>query len=86
MVNKIITWLNSIPADKYKHFSLGVIVCALSLWITALLTSEWMVYVIPITITTIVAIGKEIIDDEFSWSDIIATVLGGIFIVVTYII
>lgn len=86
MIDKIIAWLNMIPADKYKHFAVGVVICAISTWITGIFTDGWMYFVIPISMTAIVATGKEVIDDKFSLTDIIATILGGIFITITQII
>lgn len=85
-IEKIVGWLNRIPADKYKHFAVGASLAAAVLLVGALILPKWAAVVASVAIVAMAAIGKEHIDEQADEQDIVATCLGGIIVCVTYLI
>lgn len=86
IINKIIGWLNGIGADKYKHFALGVVIAAIMVIILACFLPKWAVIVGSVAILAMAAIVKERFDDEADNKDILATLIGGVAVLVAYLI
>lgn len=86
LFDKIVGWLNSIPADKYKHFALGTVIAAITVIALACFLPKWAVIVGSVAVVAMAAIIKERIDDEADNKDILATLLGGVAVWVTYLI
>lgn len=85
--------VNKFGSDKIMHFSLGGLICALMTIAVVLQENsglDWMVATYPMIGTVSVFIFsflKEIlIDEEFSWKDIIAALLGCITVFVATVI
>lgn len=86
IINKIIGWLNRIPADKYKHFALGTVIAAIMVIILACFLPKWAVIVGSVAILAMAAIVKERIDEKADNKDILATLIGGVAVLVAYLI
>lgn len=86
IVDKIVGWLNSIPADKYKHFAVGAVLAAVVLLAGALILPKWAALVASVAIVAMAAIVKERFDDRSDRSDIFATSLGGLVVWIVYLI
>lgn len=86
IIDKIIGWLNGIGADKYKHFALGAVIAAITVIALACFLSKWAVTAGSVAVVEMAAIIKERIDDEADNKDILATLLGGVAVWVTYLI
>lgn len=86
IINKIVGWLNGIGADKYKHFALGVVIAAIMVIMLACFLPKWAVIVGSVAIIAMAAIGKEKIDGKTDNKDILATLLGGVVVLVAYLI
>lgn len=86
LVDKIVGWLNSIPADKYKHFALGTVIATITVILLACFLPKWAVIVGSVAVVAMAAIIKERIDDEADNKDILATLLGGVAVLVAYLI
>lgn len=84
--DKVVGWLNSIPADKYKHFAAGTAVAAVVLLAVALFVSKWLALAASVVTVAVAAIGKEKIDDKADLRDIVATFCGGAVVWITYLI
>lgn len=86
IINKIIGRLNGIGADKYKHFALGAVIAAITVIALACFLPKWAVIVGSVAVVSMSAIVKERIDDEADNKDILATLLGGVSVLVAYLI
>ena len=86
IITKIIGWLNGIGADKYKHFALGAVIAAITVIALACFLPKWAVIVGSVAVVSMSAIVKERIDDEADNKDILATLLGGVSVLVAYLI
>ena len=86
IIDKIIGWLNGIPADKYKHFAVGTAVAAVVLLAVALFVPKWLALAASVVTVAVAAIGKEKADDEADEQDILATFLGGLAAWITFLI
>ena len=86
ILDKIVGRLNGIDADKYKHFALGTVIAAITVIVLSCFLPKWAVIVGSVAVVTMAAIIKERIDDEADNKDILATMLGGVAVWVTYII
>lgn len=86
LVDKIVGWLNGIGADKYKHFALGAVIAAIMAIALACFLPKWAVIVGSVAVVAMAAIVKERIDEEADNKDILATLLGGVAVWVTYLI
>lgn len=86
IIDKIIGWLNGIGADKYKHFALGTVIAAITVIVLACFLPKWAVIVGSVAVVAMAAIIKERIDEEADNKDILATLLGGVAVWVTYLI
>ena len=85
-IEKIIGWLNGIGADKYKHFALGAVIAAITAILLACFLPKWAVTAGSVAVVAMAAIVKERIDDEADNKDILATLLGGVSVLVAYLI
>ena len=86
IINKIVGWLNVIGADKYKHFALGVVIAAIMVIVLACFLPKWAVIVGSIAVVAMAAIVKERIDEKADNKDILATIIGGVVVIVAYLI
>lgn len=85
-IEKIIGWLNRIPADKYKHFAVGAAIAALVLLYGALALPKWAAVSTSMIVVGLAGAAKEIYDDRADRSDIFATSLGGLVVWIAYLI
>lgn len=86
IIDKIVGWLNSIPADKYKHFAVGTAVAAVVLLAVALFVSKWLALAASVVTVAVAAVGKEKADERADEQDILATFLGGLAAWITFLI
>ena len=84
--DKIVGWLNGIPADKYRHFAVGTAVAAVVLLAVALFVSKWLALTASVVAVIAVAVGKEKVDAKSDLCDIVATLCGGAVVWITYLI
>lgn len=85
-IEKIVGWLNRIPADKYKHFAVGASLAAAVLLVGALILSKWAAVSTSMIVVGLAGAAKEIYDDRADRSDIFATSLGGLVVWIAYLI
>ena len=85
-IEKIIGWMNRIPADKYKHFAVGAAIAALVLLSGALALPKWAAVSTSMIVVGLAGAAKEIYDDRADRSDIFATFLGGLAAWVSFLI
>lgn len=85
-IEKIVGWLNRIPADKYKHFAVGAAIAALVLLYGALALPKWAAVSTSMIVVGLAGAAKEIYDDRADRSDIFATSLGGLVVWIAYLI
>lgn len=85
-IEKIIGWMNRIPADKYKHFAVGAAIAALVLLYGALFLPKWAAVSTSMIVVGLAGAAKEIYDDRDDRSDIFATSLGGLVVWIAYLI
>lgn len=86
IINKIIGWLNGIPADKYKHFAVGTAVAAVVLMAVAFFVPKWLALAASVVTVAVAAVGKEKADERADEQDILATFLGGLAAWTTFLI
>ena len=86
LLDKIVGWLNKIPADKYKHFAVGTAVAAVVLLAVALFVSKWLALTASVVAVIAAAVGKEKVDAKADLRDIVATLCGGAVVWITYLI
>lgn len=86
IIDKIVGWLNGIGADKYKHFALGAVIAAISVIVLACFLPKWAVAAGSVAVVAMAAIVKERIDEKADNRDILATLLGGVSVLVAYLI
>ena len=84
--DKVVGWLNRIPADKYKHFAVGTAVAAAVLLAVTLFVPQWLALAASVVTVAVAAIGKEKADEQADEQDILATFLGGLAAWVTFLI
>lgn len=85
-IEKIVGWMNRIPADKYKHFAVGASLAAAVLLVGALILSKWAAVSTSMIVVGLAGAAKEIYDDQADRSDIFATSLGGLVVWIVYLI
>lgn len=85
-IEKIVGWMNRIPADKYKHFAVGASLAAAVLLVGALILSKWAAVSTSMIVVGLSGAAKEIYDDRADRSDIFATSLGGLVVWIVYLI
>ena len=86
IIDKIVGWLNGIGADKYKHFALGVVIAAIMVIALACFLPKWAVIVGSVAVAAMAAIVKERIDEKADNKGILATLIGGVVVLVAYLI
>ena len=77
LVDKIVGWLNSIGADKYKHFAVGTAVAAVVLLTVVWFVPQWLALTASVVAVSAAAVGKELVDDKADLRDLAATLGGG---------
>ena len=74
--DKLVEWLSAIPSDKKMHFVAGVIIAAFFA-----LALGMKIAIVPAIFAGFI---KEFFDkwttDTWEWSDLVATILGGLLI------
>lgn len=86
IIDKIVGSLNDIGADKYKHFALGAVIAAITVILLACFLPKWAVTVGSVAVVSMAAIVKERIDEKADNKDILATLIGGVAVLVAYLI
>lgn len=84
--DKIVGWLNGIPADKYKHFALGAVIAAVVLLAMVWSVPQWLALTASVVAVSAAAIGKELIDDKADLRDLAATLGGGAVVWLPFLI
>lgn len=84
--DKIVGWLNGIPADKYKHFAVGTAVAAIVLLALVWFVPQWLALTVSVVAVIVAAVGKEKADAKADEQDILATFLGGLAAWITFLI
>ena len=77
IINKIVGWLNRIPADKYKHFAVGTAVAAMVLLALVWFVPQWLALTASVVAVSVAAVGKEMADAKADLRDLAATLGGG---------
>lgn len=86
LFDKIVGWMNRIPADKYKHFAVGAAIAALVLLAVALFVPKWLALTASVVAVIAVAVGKEKVDAKADLRDIVATLCGGAVVWLPFLI
>lgn len=84
--DKIIGWLNGIPADKYKHFAAGTTVAAVVLLAVVWFVPQWLALTASVVAVIAAAVGKEKIDDKADLRDLAATLGGGVVVWLPFLV
>lgn len=90
-------WINKIGLDKFAHFGIGGLICALFTFVFILqdlpvliLLPTWRLILCPLmgtVVTFFVSVIKEVFfDNEFDWKDIIAALTGCGFVYISVVI
>lgn len=85
-IEKIVGWLNSIGADKYKHQALGSDIAAVVLLALVWFVPWWLALTASVVAVIAAAVGKEKVDAKADLRDIVATLCGGVVVWITYLI
>jgi hypothetical protein len=87
LFNKLLSLLLQISTDKYQHFAIGTVISSIVLIICSILLPNALAYILSFSITLAAAYIKEkVIDNKIDYKDIIATVLGGLVVILSAII
>ena len=86
LFDKIVGWMNRIPADKYKHFAVGAAIAALVLLAVTFFVPKWLALAASVVTVAVAAVGKEKADAKADEQDILATFLGGLAAWITFLI
>lgn len=84
--DKIVGWLNRIPADKYKHQALGADIAAVVLLAMVWSVPQWLALTASVVAVSAAAIGKELIDYKADLRDLAATLGGGAVVWLPFLI
>lgn len=84
--DKIIGWLNRIPADKYKHQALGADIAAVVLLVLVAFVPRWLALTASVIAVIVAAVGKEKADAKADLRDIVATLCGGAVVWLPFLI
>lgn len=84
--DKIVCWLNSIGADKYKHFAVGTAVAAVVLLAVAIFVSKWLALTASVVAVSAAAVGKELTDAKADLRDLAATLGGGVVVWLPFLV
>lgn len=84
--DKIVGWLNKIPADKYKHQALGADIAAVVLLAMVWFAPQWLALTASVVAVSAAAVGKELIDDKADLRDLAATLGGGAVVWLPFLI
>lgn len=85
-IEKIVGWMNRIPADKYKHFAVGAVLAAVVLLALVWFVPQWLALTASVVAVIAAAVGKEKADAKADLRDIVATICGGVVVWITYLI
>lgn len=86
LFDKIVGWLNRIPADKYKHQTLGADIAAVVLLAMVWFVPEWLALAASVVAVSAAAFGKELTDDKADLRDLAATLGGGTVVWLPFLI
>lgn len=86
LLNKIVGWLNRIPADKYKHQALGSDIATVVLLALVWFVPQWLALTASVVAVSAAAVGKELIDDKADLRDLAATLGGGAVVWLPFLI
>lgn len=86
LFDKIVGWLNRIPADKYKHQALGSDIAAVVLLALVWFVPEWLALAASVVAVSAAGVGKEMADAKADLRDLAATLGGGVVVWITYLI
>ncbi len=86
LFDKIVGWLNCIPADKYKHQALGADIAAVVLLAMVWFVPEWLALTASVVAVSAAAVGKEVTDDRMNVLDMAATLGGGVVVWLPFLI
>lgn len=84
--DKIVGWLNRIPADKYKHQALGADIAAVVLLALVWFVPQWLALTASVVAVSAAAVGKELTDDKADLRDLAATLGGGAVVWLPFLI
>ena len=76
--DKIFAALGKIGKDKYQHFSLGAIIAAVVLCLSAGLPFPAANFVSIVVVLGVELFKEFVLDGRADWRDIVATLLGGL--------
>lgn len=85
-LDKIVGWLNRIPADKYKHQALGADIAAVVLLALVWFVPQWLALTASVVAVSAAAVGKELTDDKADLRDLAATLGGGAVVWLPFLI
>ena len=85
-IEKIVGWMNRIPADKYKHFAVGAFVAAVVLLALVWFVPQWLALTASVVAVIAAAVGKEKADAKADLRDIVATLCGGVVVWLPFLI
>lgn len=76
--DKIFAALGKIGKDKYQHFSLGAVIAAMALCLSAGLPFPAANFVSIVAVLGVELFKEFALDSRADWKDIVATILGGL--------
>lgn len=76
--DKLFAVLGKIGKDKYQHFSLGAIIAAVVLCLSAGLPFPAANFVSIVAVLAVELFKEFVLDGRADWRDVVATLLGGL--------
>ncbi|OUN59609.1 hypothetical protein [Alistipes sp. An66] len=86
ILDKIVGWMNRIPADKYKHQALGADIAAVVLLALVWFVPQWLALTASVVAVIAAAVGKEKADAKADLRDIVATLCGGVVVWLPFLV
>lgn len=86
ILDKIVSWLNSIGSDKYKHQALGSDIAAVVLLALVWFVPQWLALAASVVAVSAAGVGKEMADDKADLRDLAATLGGGVVVWLPFLI
>lgn len=88
LANKVLGWLNAIPADKYKHCALSAVLAALGIWLPMFFGGGVALsFILSFVIVAGVTVSKEmLLDTEPDPMDAAANFVGAGVVWLTFLI
>lgn len=86
LANKVLEWLNAIPADKYKHCALSAVLAALGIWLPMFFGGgAALSFILSFIIVAGVTVSKEmLLDTEPDPMDAAANFAGAVVVWLTF--